>query len=485
MTDGPTVAVIGGGVAGLTAGSYLARHGWSVKVFEAAPTPGGSSGDARADGFTFNDGAQYLLLPTMLDFVFSQLGVDRPRVLPLRPVHTSMSVVVDDGPPISVGPGAQLSCGDPRINLALAARELKRMIDTWHPLLRAYLDEDLWRGPFSFRRFLGRSWRYLPKFRRTLQAELAALFTDPVFRSAVAGLLLFAGAHPHDLPAPSIIALVSILTDGLALPEGGMGRIPVALKQALQASGGELFLDAQVRRIVLRDGRVRGVDVEGLGQLEASYVLSTATALTTFKTLVPTEAQPRRLRNKVKETPLSAKAFSIQLGLSNVISTDSHLTHIVPSMERLDDYFSPPRDGVTWGYYSVPTVTLPELAPEGGSVVEIYPAIRSDEPVEAWDEDRTRRLADAAIEWLSKRHHLDIATRRIRSPRDFQEQLRLPQGAIYGVSPAGGAQALFGHRSPIPGLFLAGQTTLPGFGVAPSALSGIICAQTMMSNPRP
>ena len=242
MTKDRTVAIIGAGVAGLTAGSYLARQGYAVKVFEAAPEPGGSSADTRVGGYVFNQGAQYLILPAMLDYVFAKLGTDRRRALPLRHVNTPQTVVLDDGASITLGENLQVVSSHPQIDVSLAQDEMNRMVEKWLPLLRLLLDEDVLRGPFSYRRLLVKSWRHLPKFGRTLDAELHTLFSDPLFRTSMAGLLLFAGAHPRELPAPSILALVSILTDGMALPVGGMGRISDALVQTLQQNGGELSL---------------------------------------------------------------------------------------------------------------------------------------------------------------------------------------------------------------------------------------------------
>lgn len=481
MNKDRTVAVIGAGVAGLSAGSYLARQGCAVKVFEASSTLGGSCADTKVGGYVFNQGAQYLILPAMLDHVFAELGSDRAKALPLRRVNTPQTVLLAEGTAITLGDNLRVASSNKQIDMSQAQVELKRMVDRWNPLLQVLLDDDVLRGPLSYRTLLAKSWMHLPKFVRTLEAELQALFSDPLFRTSMAGLLLFAGAYPRQLPAPSIIALVSMLTDGMALPEGGMGRIPDALQQTLCQNGGEIILNSEVKRIVLRNGRVCAVEVEGHGCIEIQSVISTASAFITYGTLLPVDEQPKRLRRRVQRAPLSIKAFCIQLGLSNVIDTSSHLNYVVPSMEDLGQYFAPRSSGFAYGYYSVPTVVMPELAPQGGSVVELYSAIRSDEPANAWDEDRSRNMADSAIRWLSDRHELHIVASRIRSPRDFQQQLRLHEGAVYGLSPTAGALGLFPHRSPIPGLFLAGQTTYPGFGIPTSALSGIYSANALLS----
>jgi phytoene dehydrogenase-like protein len=468
-------------VAGLAAAGYLARQGFAVKLFEASPKPGGCCADTEVGGYVFNDGAQYLILSELLDYVFGRLGVERSRELPLLRVNSPQCVALDGGPMITFGPDLEITSSDERIDVSRARAEVDVMIHKWMPVLRILGDERVLRGTFSYRRLLSRLWRYLPRFGRSLQAELLALFSSPEVRSSIAGLLLFAGAHPRDLPAPGIVALVSILTDGMTLPEGGMGRIPAALGKAARAHGADIQLNSKVRRIITRSSRVDAVDVIGLGEVECRFVISTASAFTTYGALLSPDEQPGRLREKVKRSPLSTQAFSVQLGLSNVIDTPFHLTYAVPSMDRLADYLAWSGSGVRWAYYSVPTVVMPELARQGGSIVELFPAIPSAEPAETWDDERTRELAESAIDWLSRRHELSIVARRVRSPLDFQNQLHLHQGAVYGVSPTAGALGLFAHRGPVPGLFLAGQTTFPGLGVAASAMSGIYAAEALLA----
>jgi phytoene dehydrogenase-like protein len=71
-----TVVVIGAGVAGLSAAAWLSQQGVPVVVLEAAPQVGGCCGTTIVDGYRFNDGAQYLMLPQMLATIFEQLKIE-------------------------------------------------------------------------------------------------------------------------------------------------------------------------------------------------------------------------------------------------------------------------------------------------------------------------------------------------------------------------------------------------------------------------
>src|SRR5947207_8384907 len=55
------VAVVGAGLAGLTAATYLRRHGVPVRVYEAGKTIAGLARSERdADGFTYDFGAHFI-----------------------------------------------------------------------------------------------------------------------------------------------------------------------------------------------------------------------------------------------------------------------------------------------------------------------------------------------------------------------------------------------------------------------------------------
>lgn len=75
MTRGPVV-VLGGGVAGLAAGYYLARDGWPVTVVERAPVLGGLCGSFKVGGFTLDHGPHklYSVVPGILDEIRTLLG---------------------------------------------------------------------------------------------------------------------------------------------------------------------------------------------------------------------------------------------------------------------------------------------------------------------------------------------------------------------------------------------------------------------------
>ena len=71
----------------------------------------------------------------------------------------------------------------------------------------------------------------------------------------------------------------------------------------------------------------------------------------------------------------------------------------------------------------------------------------------------------------------DVAVREIATPLTWSDRLRAPHGGAYGPANTPGQTALgrFGTRTPIRGLFLAGQGALAS-GVGPCLMSGRLAA---------
>jgi len=474
-----TVAIIGGGVSGLSAAGLLARKGLRVKLFEANDKLGGSCANTNISGYTFHDGALYMSFPGILEHVFGKLGLDRPSLLPLRKITASQTTTLPDGTVITFGDGMDVTIkggtGEARLQ-----RELNNLLKKWEPVYRLFAD-DIFLHPFSMPHMLAKGWRQLPKLRGSVASEIDHLFSDKAVRAAMSGVTLFAGVPPQKMPVQFILGLVSMLTDGFYLPEGGMGKIPDALSRATKNYGGEIFLNSKINKIVVKNGNVQGLDVDGQGLVEADAVLSTVSGMLTFGSLLDQEHVPDSLKRKVQNSPLSHKALVIQLGLANRVDVHSHSNSVLPMMDEQYQLFMPGENDVKWWpMYAVPTVTAPELAPQGGSIIEIYPSIKQAMPADDWDERETKRIVDITVEALARMHKIDIAVKRVTSPKDFQDRMHLYKGATYGLSPIADPGAQFLHDSPIRGLFQAGQSTFPGYGVSSASMSGIFAAEKLM-----
>jgi phytoene desaturase len=472
------VVIIGGGLAGLTAANLLARNGFSVAIFEASSKLGGCCATTTLDGYTFNDGAVYLAVVSILDHAFQKVGLNRAELLPLRKISQSYSAMLPDSSVVTLGEGLDLTVTGRAVEGDRLKDELRRMMDKWQPVLR-FVSEELALHPFSSWRTLRKGWRHLHKLHGTAASEFNRLFSDDAVRSALSGFLLYSGTPAQRTPVSAILGLVAAISEGFYLPEGGMGQVPLALSGGLERRGVRVFLNSKVEKIVVEDGRICAVEVKGSGRVDAAAVISTASGMLTFGSLVDAEHVPSAISRKLKHVRLSHRAVSLQFGLSNKINAPAHSVSVLPWMEHQQDIFMQDEREVKFPAYVVPTHTMPELAPRGGSIIEMFYPVKADLSLEYWDEGRKARLTESAGAALSRTYDLDIAVTRVRSPKDFLESMRLFQGALYGLSPAATPREQFPHTLAIPGLFLAGQTTFPGYGVGPAMMSGIFAAEAL------
>ena len=151
----------------------------------------------------------------------------------------------------------------------------------------------------------------------------------------------------------------------------------------------------------------------------------------TFGSLIDAKRVPSRIAPKLQHPRLSLRAVSIQLGLRNRIAAPAHSVSVLPWMERQQDLFLQDGSEMKFPVYLVPTLTMPELAPKGGSIIEMFYPVRADLPLDYWDEQGKAFLTESAVASLSRTYDLDIAVTRTRSPKNFLETMRLFQGALY------------------------------------------------------
>ncbi len=136
-----TVAVVGGGLAGLTAATELATRGYTVTVFDKGRGPGGRMARRRANTYHFDHGAQYFTVrdPRFRARVaaWEAEGIVAPWPLRLGVVENGVVSAKDNSEPRYVGtPG--MNALSKHLADALGVRfgvrieTLARHADGWH-----------------------------------------------------------------------------------------------------------------------------------------------------------------------------------------------------------------------------------------------------------------------------------------------------------------------------------------------------------------
>ncbi|WP_266171382.1 phytoene desaturase family protein [Dyella subtropica] len=480
------VIVIGAGLSGLSAALALARAGREVIVLEAADQPGGCCSTAQVDGYTFNNGAVYVAVPSLLRLTFEQLGLDFDAEVPLVPIDHPHETHLDDGTTVHLGAleTARVEGLQASSRTALLRDGLRKLQGDWQPIYRRLLDDVL---PFepSLPRTLAQLWRYLPKLAGRADRLIARYFPDPSLQAAVASILLYTGTAPERLPSSQLIGLLALLEEGFHLPKTGMGAITAAPHRALQVLGVPVRCGCKVERIEVGSGGVTGVMLEGGEYLPARDVIATCAGFSVVNHLLPATAVPRALQRVVRKAPLSHRAVAVQLGGCFDAASRSFIVNHVPAMSRQGELHRVGTGTPRWLSWTSPSQVLRSVAPAGRAVIELYAPVSGIDHAEQWTPAMTERALEGHLTALRK--HLpamEVETMRTIDPATFARERHLHEGALYGIAPGANPNAYFPHRTALPGLHLAGQTTFPGFGVPTAMLSGLQAAAGLLTADR-
>ena len=98
MSTPQRVVVIGGGIAGLATAALLAADGHSVTLFEARDSLGGRAGSWEHNGFRFDTGPSWYLMPEVFDHFFRLLGTTAEEQLALVRLDPAYRVYTEGDP---------------------------------------------------------------------------------------------------------------------------------------------------------------------------------------------------------------------------------------------------------------------------------------------------------------------------------------------------------------------------------------------------
>ena len=465
------VAVIGGGVGGLTAATRLAMLGHKVQIFEARDDVGGLASGFQREGVWFDGGPYILLDRPGLEWALERIGLDvgplnlkacedlyevtRPssgasrHLLPREKAATNSEPspagrgwreAPDEGRSIHIFLDLQRTVS----GLGDAGAEYEKFVNKMDavrvklaPLLRIShpsLFELAKRGSLSVAPFLLRS---LGSVLRELPAEV---------KDAVAIWTHVAGQDVSS--APSVMAFIPALIHrvGAFVPSGGMRAIPKLLAENARRAGVEIQCGRAIRRVATRNGRAVGVDDEPFDAVISNYH-----GVGTYDELVDV---PQRIREKLRALPLQSPGVCAYLTATN--NADGPYLRF-----RLDDH------------------QLQLRVSAGKTIRLIMPLRRGTSEQEQTAE--LQRMIDAG--WWREGLQ-DVKVVHTRTVGGWGREMHLYRDSMNPVMTRRlMLSGRIAHRSPwVKGLYLAGASTHPGQWVSFCAISGILAADLLHSD---
>jgi phytoene desaturase len=473
----------------------LARRGYRVRVFEKEAHVGGRNAALRAGPYTFDTGPTFLMVPQVLDEVFALAGAHVRDHLDLKRLDPLYRLQFSDGkefrPAVDHDETArridELSPGEGAAYYRYLSYE-SRKIDAVFPCLRVPYDK-----PWHYLRL--RLFKALPRIdlHKSVYGCVARFFKNEDLRIAFTFQAKYLGMSPWACPGVFSILSGFEHLHGIFHPIGGLFRVSEAMANIARGHGATITLSAPVRRVIVHNGRARGVELESGERVEADAVVLNADFAYAMTHLVDPRDRRRYTDDNLRRRAYSCSTFMLYLGVDGRWDAPHHNIFFSNDYHRFVGDIGAGRLSDDPSFYvQNASVTDPTLAPPGKSTLYVLVPVPNNSSGIAWTADQVAAMRDRVLAQFARRAgipdlHRRIEVERIITPRDWEAKANVYNGAVFNLAHTLG-QMLYlrphNRLEEFDGCYLVGGGTHPGSGLPTIYESGRIAADLICRDVR-
>lgn len=483
MNQGNAI-VIGSGFAGLSAAINLADKGFQVTILEKNDSIGGRARQFTESGFTFDMGPSWYWMPDVFESFLNRFGKKVSDYYELIRLDPSYQVVYENGEAMPIP--AQMD-------------ELKALFESLEPgagyKLEKFLNEAAYKYEVGINQLVYKPGRSLLEFMdpkllidvirmdvfQSMAKHVRKFFKHPKLVQLMEFPVLFLGALPKNTPALYSLMNYADMSLGTWYPKGGMFKIVEALSALATELGVEIKTGHEVTAIKTNDGKVTHLETSQ-GDFTADVIIAGADYHHVDTQLL--NEKERNYSDKYWDTRvLAPSSLLYYVGLNKQVDGLLHHnlffdTDFTPHAHHI--YTDPKWPDSPLFYASLTSKTDDTVAPEGHEnlflLIPVAPGLNDTEEIR----DHYFELIVKRMEEYTGQKILDhVVYKRSFAHKDFVSDYHSFKGNAYGLANTLKQTAILKptlKSKHLSNLYFTGQLTVPGPGVPPSLISGIVVA---------
>lgn len=492
--------IIGAGFGGLSAATYLAKAGFEVTILEKNDWVGGRAQSWSKDGYRFDMGPSWYLLPDQFDRYFADFGHKTSDFYSLKKLSPSYRIYHLNNEVVDVP------------NNPEDAEKLFESIESGAGTkFRKYIKNAEFKYNLAIDKFLYRqydtifglmNWNVIKSILKldiftSLDRLIRKYFKNPLLQKIMAYQAIFLGGVPKRIPG--VYSLLNWVDFGLGTwyPQGGYQAVAKGFETLAKEKGVKFELGDEIVKLNIENKKVKSLVTKKGKIYEADVVVTNADYQWVDENLLGKKYQ-NYSEKSWDSRYLAASCLNYYIGL------DIKLDKVLPHTFFFDEDWEEHGNSVygkgggvffrgdgkkSWSqkpsiYIHVPSKSDKEVAPENGEALFILVPIGSG--IEDTKE-RRKEMFEFAINKIEKhtgqniRDHIKVY--RDYCIKDFQNDYHAYKGNAFGLGQTFFQTASFrpkNYSKKLKNLFFAGQYTLPGTGTSMAMISGKVTADKII-----
>lgn len=487
------VVIIGSGIGGLATACLLAKKGYNVSVFEKNATLGGRCNTFSKDGFTYDMGPSWYLMPDVFEHFFSLLDEkvsDHLELIKLSPSyriffenrneHVDLfSDITKDGHVFeSFEKGS--------------SKKLKEYLSASATQYDIAIQNLMYKNYDSFKDFF--TWKMITQGRKLsifkpMHKYVSSFFKSDELQKIMMYMLVFLGSSPYNTPALYNIMNHIDFNMGVFYPKGGMYEVVKTLVKIGKKYGVTYHTNNPVTHIIVDKGIAKSIQLKGGDTLPADLIISNADLHFTETKLLDRKYQTYPESYWEKKV-LAPSTFLMYLGIKGKIPSLTHHNLFFANdwKKNFSQIFDTPAlpDGPSI-YVCCPSKTDTTVAPpKDENLFVLVPIAPGLTLTKKQKEDYSKKIfsileKNMGIHDLEKR----IIVKEYFTGEDFENRYNSYKGTALGLAHTLRQTAIFrpnNKSSKVKNLYYVGANTNPGIGVPICLISAELAYKRIENN---